>query len=368
MKVLVITTVRFRQNGITSVIMNYYRNLDKNKIIMDFIGPNEIDISYHQEFKNNGSQYFRLSTRKRNILKYLKDLYNVMKDGHYDIVHVHGSSHLIAIELLVARIAKVKVRIAHSHNTKCEHYQLHKILTPVFNISYTHGIACSIEAGKWMFHDRKYIVLNNGIDIKKYIFNEDTRYTIRNSLSFGKNDIVIGNIAGFLPVKNHIFIINLMKDLVQIDNTIRCILIGDGSEFENIKDLISKYGLNNNVFLLGNLINCEKYYNAMDFFILPSFYEGLPVVLIEAQTNGVPIVISDTITRKADICEIINYFPLNDSKKWINFIVKSSKYDNKKRLEKSFTNSKKLTNAGYNVKNNAQLLYNFYLTAVGNEV
>ena len=365
MKVLVITTVRFRQNGITSVIMNYYRNLNKKIINMDFIGPNSIDSTYELEFSENNSKYIQLSSRKKNILKYIFDLYTIMCKEQYDIVHVHGSSHLIALELFIARIAGIKVRIAHSHSTKCDHKLLHKILTPIFDYSYNYGIACSCEAGKWLFNHKDFLLMRNGINLNKYKFNFKTRDSLRKELGLTENDFIVGNIAGFIPVKNHKFIIKIFSKLNKVDKDIKCILLGDGSLFDQIKDEVKHKNLSNNVFLLGNKMDAYRYYNVMDVFILPSFYEGFPMVLVEAQSNGLYSIVSDTVSDSTNLTRLITYLDIQEKNidKWIEKLLelKNSKSN---REEYSNDAQNKLKVKGFDIKDNTDHLFDYYISAI----
>lgn len=369
MKVLVITTVRFRQNGITSVIMNYYRNLNKKLVSMDFIGPNAIDSTYASEFSKNNSKYIQLASRKKNIFKYIFDLYTTMRKGQYDIVHVHGSSHLITLELFIAKVAGIKVRIAHSHNTKCDHELLHKLLTPIFNYSYNYGIACSKEAGKWLFNKKNFLLMHNGIDLSNYKFDLKTRTTLRKELGLTENDFVIGNIAGFIPVKNHNYIIKLFNELNKVDKDIKCILLGDGSLFDEIKDKIKRNNLLNNVLLLGNKIDVYKYYNVMDVFILPSLYEGFPMVLVEAQSNGLYSIVSDTVSDSTNLTGLVAYLGIQEENidKWAKKLLelKNTKF-NRERDSNDAQN--KLKNEGFDIKDNTNKLFDYYIRAIKEQV
>lgn len=369
MKVLVITTVRFRQNGITSVIMNYYRNLDKELISMDFLGPNSIDSIYESELSKSNSKYIQLASRKKNILKYVFDLYSIMHNGKYDIVHVHGSSHLIALELFIAKVSGIKVRIAHSHNTKCDHELLHKLLTPIFNYSYNYGIACSREAGKWLFNKRDFLLMYNGIDLNKYKFDLKTRDTLRKELGLVENDFIVGNIAGFISVKNHNYIIKIFNELNKIDKDIKCILLGDGILFNEIKSKIQIGDLSNNVLLLGNKVDAYKYYNVMDTFILPSLYEGFPMVLVEAQSNGLHSVVSDTVSDSTNLTGSVAYLSIQEENidKWVKKLLELK--NTKLNRERDSNNAQyKLKNEGFDIKDTANKLFDYYIRAIKEQV
>ncbi|NJE45756.1 glycosyltransferase [Massilimicrobiota sp. SW1139] len=363
MKVLVITTVRFRQNGITSVIMNYYRNINKKCVSMDFVGPNDIDLDYQSEFNAHHSKYFKLSSRKKNVIKYCTNLYKIMKFGKYDVVHVHGSSHLIALELFVAKLANIKVRIAHSHNTKCDHTLIHNLITPIFNYSYTCALACSEDAGRWLFGNKNFSIINNGIDCDKYKFDNDKRLKLLEELSLSSNQYIIGNIAGFLPTKNHEFIISVAEQLIKEDDKFCFLLIGDGELFDNIKCKIYEKNLNKYFKLLGNVANAYEYYNVMDLFILPSKYEGFPMVLVEAQANGLNCIVSDKITKKTNITNLVKYCSIDENKKWIA-LIKQLSVSKVNRITQSNTSQIILNEKDYNVQKNTEMLYKIYKSLV----
>ena len=361
MKVLVISTVRFRLNGITSVILNYYRNIDKTEIHMDFVVPNEISEEYSKEFKANGSQVFYIP-RKSNPIKYQIELYKVIKKNDYDIVHIHGNSSLMLIDLWPVVKAKVPVRIVHSHNTSCSHLILHKILSPIFNRFYTHGFACGEDAGKWLFKDKEFEILKNGIDLEKYSFNTEIRELYRQKIN-AKNKVVIGHIGNFIEQKNHKFILEWYLELTKKNNNYLLLMIGDGILLEEMKEKANILGLADKVIFLGKTTEVSNYLQAMDIFVLPSLHEGLPVVLIEAQASGLPCIVSDKVSEEANITGSIKYVDIKDKHKWI-LAIKQTTYIlyNEDRKEVCKKWKKNLIDKGYDISNNANKMVSLYKT------
>ena len=361
MKILTISTVEFTQNGITSVIMNYYNTLVKLfNVQMDFIGQSPLDNCINNELQKHKSNYTYIKNRKKNPFRYSFYLYKIIKKNKYDIVHVHGSSRIMAIELFVSKIAGVPVRVAHSHSINCDHKILHYLLTPLFFHSLTNGIACSSDAGKWLFNKKKYTILKNGINVKKYMFNKNVRSKIREELGLYETDFIIGNVAGFSPVKNHYFIVELISSLIKINSNIKCVLIGDGELYSKIQIDIKNRGLSHNFILLGNKTNVDKYYNAMDLFLLPSLYEGFPMVLVEEQCNGLFAFVSKNITRDTNITGNIFYLPIDTGIDiWQEKILEYMKQVQNREIT-SINAQQKILECGFDVNYNSRILYELY--------
>lgn len=205
----------------------------------------------------------------------LKDLRDVIKIENYDIVHVHGSSHTIAIDLFAAKIAKCKNRIAHSHNTTCSSILIHKVLSPFFYLCCTYRLACGIDAGKWMYGQRNFEVINNGVDTLKYIFDGRNRKEIRDMYKL-ENKVVIGHVGGFNETKNQSFLIDILNHM---DKEMFCLmLVGDGPLKNKVHNKAVTLGLENNVIFIGITDYVEKYLSAMDCIVMPSLFEGLQML------------------------------------------------------------------------------------------
>ena len=190
----------------------------------------------------------------------------------------------------------------------------------------THLIACSDKAAYWMyggncFKGKKVLLLNNGVNIKDFVFSEKCRTSIREELNISEDTVLLGQIGSFLPVKNHKFTISLMNEIKNMSIKCKMILIGDGQLKTEIEQDVKKMRLENNVIFLGKRSDVNQLLSALDIFIMPSLYEGLPVSLVEAQVNGVPCLISDTITRDVKFNDNVKYLPINEgTTKWIKEI------------------------------------------------
>lgn len=355
MKVLIINTVRFRLNGITSVIMNYYRKMNKNDMKIDFIVINEITDEYKDELYKNNSEIFYLS-RKSNPIKYIIGLKKILKNNNYDVIHVHGNSSLMLIEAILAKYFGVPVRIVHSHNTTCNYKKLHKFLQPILNKTANYGFACGEEAGKWLFKNKKYELIKNGIDLDLFKYDEYKRCEIRKKLNIGDRKL-IGHIGNFIYQKNHEFLIDAFNELLKRDKNYVLLLISDGELLENIKEKVNNLGIMKNVIFLGKTTKVSDYLQAMDIFLLPSHFEGLPVVLIEAQSLGLQCIVSEKVSKEAQITELMKFLPISDTDPWVNEIINTNLDD---RKDKSVMAQLLIEKNGYNIANSAYKVKNFY--------
>lgn len=354
-KVLIINTVEFKLNGITAVIMNYYKKMDKSDMQIDFITINDVDLEYIEEFKKNNSRIYTLR-RKKNPLSYFINLFKLMKKNHYDIIHIHGNSATVAIETVAAYLANIPVRIVHSHNTTCNHKKIHNFLYPIMKRTYTHGIACGEDAGKWLFRNEPFEVMNNGIDLDKFIYNANISKEYKEKINFNSRKI-IGHIGNFVYQKNHEFLINSFNELIKKDSGYLLLLIGEGVLLNDIKEKVNSLGLNENVLFLGKTTEVNKYLQAIDIFVLPSHFEGVPVVLIEAQSLGLPCYVSDKVSTEAKLTDLIEFLPIDDTSGWVNKIINTEICNREEKCNKSH---KIIDQVGYNVTKNAYRMKGLY--------
>jgi len=350
-----------RREGITTTQLEYIRFFNR-RIDFDIAAVHNNAADVIEEFEKLGSRVIELPDRKRKLSSYILQLYKLMRYENYDIIHVHGSSAILSIELLVGFIAGVKVRIAHSRNTKSEHGLLDKILRPLFNRLYTDAFSCGQEAGEWLFGQRPFRIIRNGKDLKKLAYNKKTRDDIRNK--YGWNDkLVLGHVGNFNYQKNHEFLIDVFKRIVDMDEKYILCLIGDGHEHENIRRLVKQYGLIDRVVFTGRIRNVNKMLQALDLMLFPSRFEGLPNVVLEWQASGLPCLISANITTECAVSDLVSFLPINNYNLWIDEILKFSHVD---RVNTSIEGVEKLRTNGFDIEENVMQLFNYYEAAVNN--
>ena len=313
--------------GVESVIMNYYRYIDKNKIQFDFICDSDSKNIPYTEIEKLGGKVIIVSPYKK-IFKYEKELTKVFKQNKYDIVHSNINS-LSILPLRCAKKAGIKIRIAHSHSTsnkkEWKRNIIKNILRPFSKVYATHYFACSELAGKWLFGNKtfnagKIKVVKNAIELEKFKFNENIRNEKRQELNIDKDTIVIGNVGRFVDQKNHKFLIKIFKQYNMKNNNSVLLLVGQGPLEDKIKDQVKNLNLSNKVIFLGQRTDVNDLYQAMDIFILPSLYEGLGMVLIEAQVAGLPCIASVEVPNEASISKLISYKKLDNIDIWCNEI------------------------------------------------
>ena len=317
--------------GQETFIMNIFKNVDRTKYQFDFVVQSNNIGYYEEEIKEMGGKIYRITNFSKNPIKHIIELRRIFKDNHYDVFHRHANSSIIFIDLLVAKISKVKTRIAHCHSTHSNHNNvIHYIFRSFVNQTSNIRLACSKEAGLFMFGKSNFSVINNGINIKQFLFNQKTRKKIRKELNILDDSLVIGHVGRFAPEKNHDFIINFFERILEkgINNTI-LMLIGDGPCMDKIKKQVSSKKLEEKVIFLGNKNNVYDYLQAMDIFVFPSLYEGLGISLIEAQASGLKCIVSDRIPDEAIVTKNVIKKELDAIDDWTNILLEfqENEYD-----------------------------------------
>lgn len=296
------------RGGAESMIMNLYRNIDREKIQFDFVVHTEEKAAFDDEIVQLGGKIFHCpKLRGKNYFTYTKwwnDFFK--KDGEvYGIVHGHIGS-TAAIYLGIAK-KYGKYAIAHSHSSGTD-YSLKKLLYDIisYNTRYIadYFFACSEAAGKDRFgvrvtnNKQNYSVINNAIDTRNFAYNEKNRIEMRNELGLSDEELVVGHVGRFTSEKNHEFILDIFRQLLCKRNNVKLILIGDGPLRKDIERKALEHNIMNNILFMGVRSDVNKLMQAMDILVFPSIYEGLPVTLVEAQTSGLPCLISSAIPNE----------------------------------------------------------------------
>ena len=294
-------------------VINYLTNLDLEKydyilgISGDYIDDVLIEIVKKLELR---IVYF--PCRKKHTIKYFVELVNFIRKERIDAIHIHGNSTTITIDLLAAKIGGCKCRIAHCHNSKCDYKRINVILRPLFRKIYTVGIACSREAAINMFGEADNVyILKNGIDTQKFHYSNLHRNKIRNELNILNSEIVLGHVGAFNNQKNQEFLIALMNKLLAQSKMYKLVLVGEGIKQEEIKKLAVKSKLDDRVLFLGKRDDVADVMNAFDIFVFPSKFEGLGIVAIEAQSVGLPCIVSEYVPYIAKTTTNIEYLKLD---------------------------------------------------------
>ena len=360
-RVLQVVTIMNR-GGLETMLMNYYRKLDKSKIQFDFMTNRVERGHYDDEMEALGGKIYRLSPIKPGKYnKYFKELDNFFNEHkEYKVVHSHINENS-GFVLKAAKKAGIECRIAHSHlsDLKLDYkYPFRVYARRNLKGNVSDYFACSKRAGEWLFgkdisNSGKVTVLNNAVDTEKFRFNEEVRNNIRRKLDIeGKK--VIGHVGRFNPQKNHEFLIDVFNEIYKKDKDIVLLLVGDGYLKEKIEEKVNKLGLDKSVEFLGVREDIPELMQAMDLFLFPSQFEGLAVVMVEAQAAGLKVITSTGVTKESDITNNVEFIDLSKGAEyWADIVLNS---DFKKRDDINL-----MVKKGYDSTNNVKWLSDFYL-------
>ncbi len=361
MKVLIISTVGLIYDGITSVILSYLQAMDLSGLKIYLIGTIEVKPQIREKLSDLDCTIIDLPSRREHPILYFFKLIRVISKEKIKIMHVHGNSGTMAIEMLAGCLAGCKKRIAHSHNTRCNQVNADKILRPLFHLLYTDAVACGTDAGKWLFGNRIFRILKNGRDINKYKFNSQIREKVRREYNL-ENCVAIGHVGGFVEQKNHEFLIDVYRAIIKKCPRAMFFLVGDGELRQEMQNKVNSLGLNDKIIFTGNTDRVHELLQAMDGMILPSHFEGLPLVVIEWQIAGLPCVLSSNITQECKILDNVFYLSLEENCDfWAENTLRVIR-DNNNREEESEDVICKVREAGFDVIENAKILKEMYLS------
>jgi len=352
---------KMNRGGAETAIMNLYRVIDRDRIQFDFLVHDQSHGDYDEEIKELGGRIFVAPKfRFFNLHKY-KVFLNTFFKRHPELRVIHGHQYNTAsVYLSVAKNNK-RFTIAHSHSTS-HAFGIYSPVKWIFrNQLYPipdHCFACSTEAGQWLFRGKRaFEVLPNAIPSEKYTFSKNTRDTVRDELSLRDNNFVLGHVGSFGKAKNHKYLLKIFRSFINENPQGILLLIGDGPLRDAIQKQISSLGLTKNVRLLGVRSDIHRLLQAMDIFVMPSLYEGLPVTLVEAQASGLSCLIADHISRDVQLTDLIHYQNIHSAaEEWVKKINKISTM-----LQDRSDMSESIKYAGYDVSTLATKLADFYL-------
>lgn len=302
--------------GIEQFLMNIYRNIDREKVQFDFIVHKEEKNYFEDEIIDLGGRIFRVPRKGNGIITNMVKLYTILNyNREYEIVHIHNNSAICVTDLIVAKLCKIKFTIVHSHSTSTAKRKkiMHVILRSIMNKLTYKKLACSDLAALWFFGKSNEVVLiNNAIDAKKFQYNVQIANKYRASLGVQPETILIGHIGSFSYAKNHMFIIEIFKSVIEKNNNSRLILVGEGPLLKDVINKVDELNLRDYVIFTGLRSDIPEILSAIDVLLFPSIYEGFPVTLVEAQAAGLKCVISDTITKQVNLTDLVEQLSLEE--------------------------------------------------------
>lgn len=347
------------RGGAETMVMNLYRNIDREKIQFDFIIHTPLKQAYYEEILSLGGKIYHFPAfNGKNIFALKKIWTEFFKEyPEYKILHSHVRSYA-SLYIPIAKANGVKT-IIHSHSTsngKGIASIIKKVLQYPLRYQADYLMACSNEAGEWLYgkgacNKANYMFIPNAIDVRKYRFDKSVRDDYRKQFGLN-NKFVIGHVGRFHEAKNHSFLLEVFAKVCEKREDAMLLLVGDGELREVIVNKIKELRLENRVILTGSRDDVPQLLQTMDIFAFPSIWEGLPVTVVEAQAAGLPCIISNNITTDVDISELVNRLSIKDCNIWVEELMKTD--TTRRKVEQQ------VRKAGFDIKSTADMLVNFY--------
>ena len=302
--------------GIERFLINVCKQIDTNRFEISFLIFKGKKVCAQDELEQMGIKFFEVTPRKQNYFRFLKDLKKVFVEHDFDYIHFNLVNLKCPERILMARKYSKANLIVHSHNARLKNFELThwmgKILTK--NVECIR-LACGEEAGKFLFGQKEFRVIYNGMDLQKYVFCDANRQEIRNEIKARKDDVVWGLVAKFEEQKNHTFLLDVFEEYQKLNLNSKLVLVGEGSLRVELEEKVRKLGLDDKVLFLGRRADTEKIYSAMDIFVMPSWFEGFSIAMVEAEVNGLKVYTSTKVAKESDITGNVVFLSLEESPK-----------------------------------------------------
>ena len=358
----------FSDGGQEAFVMNIVRAIDLTDLCIDVFTPYGCTNEYYKKIieDNHGKVThcdlpFTPGKSRTNIRPVI---HNYFKNNQYDVVHIHtGSVSVLALAAEEAKKAGIKKVIVHAHTGQLHKNLKHELVKVFYEPKITGNAdvfcACSAQAAAWQYSEKTarndVVIVKNGIDVEQFRFDPSIRETMRKSLNISPDEYVIGNVGRFTDEKNQAFLVELFRVIAETDNQVRLLLVGTGDNFPAIEQTIQQYHLEERVILTGSVHNVSDYLQVMDVFVVPSKYEGLSLVSIEAQAAGLPLVASDTLPKDVKLSEDVTFLSLEEDRNvWCSSILRYKNHDRKNNLDSIYAN-------GFSVQDTAKIMRDIYL-------
>lgn len=365
MKKILIFGMMDTVGGIESYILGLLKNIDVEEYNFDFLSKGIQNFTYQEEIKKISpkSKFYFIPKYSQNPVKSVKTLVDIFKTNKYDIVYMNSgfSSDMLFVAPYVDNNTKI---IVHSHMSFSDISTWRTVLFRNYlNVRANIKLACSTKAAEWLYGKKeiskgKVKIIKNGIDTTTFRFNENDRKIIRKQYGLDDNEILIGHVGRFVPTKNHYYLIEILKKILNVEPRVRLMLIGDGPLKNEIVEKISSENLEKSVIIAGIKSDIHRYYSAFDVFVLPSVHEGFPLTGVEAQSMGLVSLFSNSIDDSIVLTDKAQMLPITKDSldSWVQCILNVSKYYQDDRAQYSRIVSK----AGYDIKDVADTIVKLF--------
>ena len=355
-RILIVPTLGLGLEGITTVIYNYIHAMDRQDLQLHFLTYGDLQPVLRDRFSALGTINF-VSDRKQSTAAYVKDYIRLLREQRFDVVHIHGNSGTMAIETVLAKLCGVPRVLIHTHSTKTDHPMVNAILKYPMMLFADERIACARGSGAWLYGSWKHTVLNNAIDLGRFSYDPACRAECREEFGI-RNEFLVGHIGHFSTPKNHFFLIDVFAAFHKRKPDAKLLLAGDGPDFDAVVEKVRQLQLQDSVIFTGRRSDVERLYQAFDVFLMPSRWEGLPLVLLEAQTAGLPVVASDRITKDVQCAPDFWYLSIEeDPKVWAEKLREVSE----KKVDRTADTAQLLREHGFDIRTEAGRLLELYL-------
>jgi len=354
-RILIVPTLGLGLEGITTVIYNYIHAMDRQDLQLHFLTYGDLQPVLRDRFSALGTINF-VSDRKQSTAAYVKDYIRLLREQRFDVVHIHGNSGTMAIETVLAKLCGVPRVLVHTHSTKTDHPVVNAVLKYPMMLFADERIACARGSGAFLYGNWKHTILNNAIDLAKFPFDPEVRAECR--AEFGiQDEFLVGHIGHFSAPKNHFYLIDIFEAFHRRKPEAKLMLVGDGPDFDTVVEKVQKLQLQDSVIFTGRRSDVERLYQAFDVFLMPSRWEGLPLVLLEAQTAGLPVIASDRITKDVRCADNFWYLNIEEPAEiWANKLMEVANSQNR-----SLDNAGRLREQGFDIHMEAKRLQEIYL-------
>ena len=352
--------------GMESMIMNYYRKMDRNEIQFDFLLFTKQKVFYEDEILSLGGKIYKVTPRRENLIKNKQEVKQFFKQNHYDIAEFHqGITYFYPLKM--AKKYNVQTRIIHNHGIDRNFLKKFKLYNEIYaknrisNLA-TNYFTCSNEVNNQLFSksvikNKKIEIVENAIDVEKYKFNQFDKTKLREELKIDRDVLVYGHIGTFTYPKNHDFLIKIFKKIIEKQPNSVLLLIGEGPLKDCIQKQVKDENLLHQVKFLGVRKDVEKILSLMDCLLFPSLFEGIPLTLIEAQANGIPIIMSDRISKHTVVNDNCIQVSLENPDKWID---KSLKVVMQNQEETRMQKNEDMRKTNFDIDKAVEKLKNIY--------
>ncbi len=346
------------KGGIETFILNIAKNIDKQEYELYLLKECE-RASIENEFIQLGGNILKITSFSENLFKYIREFSTILSKYNFDVIHINKNSLSNPLSIIISRKHNVPKIVLHSHNTnptnKSASIKMHDFFKKRVSKYDLVRLACSEQAGKWMFNESdKYQLVKNGIDVNKYRYSDAIRQRKRQELGLS-NQLSIISVGRLSEQKNPLFVIDIFEEVLKKSENSILFMVGTGELERSVHDYIVQKNLSSKIKLLGTRNDVNELLQAADIFLMPSLYEGLPIAAVEAQASGLPMLISDTVDKGVKLVDTTEIESLSSTaSKWAEHLLKLCK--SSRRID----TSEIIQESGYDINNTVNLIEDIY--------